>query len=113
MYQATLHKQVTRYKIRQTFQYEFISTLTQTQAPSKIYNIKCSVVHKNLMWSSVQVRCLGPDGSMFEPHSCRHVGTLGKSFTGSAVVFWRVNYCTMRMLRLGSRICSSRIKLAL
>src|SRR6218665_791247 len=53
MYQATLHKEVTRYKVRQTFQYEFISTLTQTQPPSKIYNIRCSVVYKKLMWSSV------------------------------------------------------------
>src|SRR6218665_1572263 len=53
MCQATPHKEVTRYKVRQTFQYEFIATLIQTQATSKIYNIKCSVIHKNLMWSVV------------------------------------------------------------
>jgi len=35
---------------------------------------------------------------MFEPQSSRHVETLGKSFTGSALVFWCVNSGTMRML---------------
>ena len=56
------------------------------------------------MWSvgAQWFDALRPDGSMFEHHSSRRVGTLGKSFTSSAVVFWRVNSGTMRMLWSGA-----------
>src|SRR6218665_2178105 len=49
-----------------------------------------SLTHRRAWWFSGKFVALRPQGCRFEPHSSRHVGTLGKSFTRSCCITWCV-----------------------